>query len=243
PAGTYAATLQIQDSHALTNIVSHPVSVTALGGGGAGAPPGFGLLDPTILQAHGPIYIGSNAGFTSANGVRSGTGTVADPYIISDWFIDGNLYTTTQAMLWIESTNAYVVVQNVRISNLAGTNQWEAFQIGHWPAILTTQHVTLRHNAVENAQHAYGFGIREGSTDILVDANYVQLDATFEWVYGIETDRNVHGVTITGNYVNAHTGGLFHTGGIPLGDVPVTDARRTTGVGAPHNPVTNATAS
>src|SRR5439155_26755562 len=34
------------------------------------------------------------------------------------------------------------------------------------PAILTTQHVTFRHNAVENAQHAYGFGIREGSTDI-----------------------------------------------------------------------------
>src|SRR2546427_1010816 len=243
PAGTYAATLQIQDSHALTNIVSHPVSVTALGGGGAGAPPGFGLLDPTILQAHGPIYIGSNAGFTSANGVRSGTGTVADPYIISDWFIDGNLYTTTQAMLWIESTNAYVVVQNVRISNLAGTNQWEAFQIGQWPEILTTQHVTLRHNSVENAQHAYGFGIREGSTDILVEANYVQLNTNVEWVNGIETDRNVHGVTITGNYVNAYTSGAFHSVGIQLGDVHVTDARRTTNVVATHNTIVNATAA
>src|SRR5438552_3843738 len=166
--GTYAVTLQIQDSHALTNIVSHAVSVTTLGGAGAGAPPGFGLLDPSVLQAHGPIYIGSNADFTSANGVRSGTGTIADPYIISNWFIDGNLYSTNQVMLWIESTNAYAVVQNVRIANLVGTNQWEAFQVGHWPAILTTQHVTFRHNAVENAQHAYGFGIREGSTDILV---------------------------------------------------------------------------
>src|SRR5438445_1183645 len=153
--GTYAVTLQIQDSHALTNIVSHAVSVTTLGGGGAGAPPGFGLLDPSALQAHGPIYIGSNAEFTSANGVRSGTGTLADPYSISNWFIDGNLYSTTQVMLWIESTNAYVVVQNVRIANLVGTNQWEAFQVGHWPAILTTQHVTFRHNAVEKAQHAY----------------------------------------------------------------------------------------
>ena len=241
--GTYAVTLQIQDSHALTNIVSHAVSVTTLGGAGAGAPPGFGLLDPSVLQAHGPIYIGSNADFTSANGVRSGTGTIADPYIISNWFIDGNLYSTTQVMFWIESTNAYAVVQNVRIANLVGTNQWEAFQVGHWPAILTTQHVTFRHNAVENAQHAYGFGIREGSTDILVEANYVQLDANFEWVYGIETDRNVHGVTITGNYVNAHTSGIFHTGGIQLGDVHVTDARRTTGVVATHNTVVNATAS
>src|SRR5437870_2129840 len=241
--GTYAVTLQIQDSHALANILSHAVSVTTLGSGGAGAPPGFGLLDPSVLQAHGPIYIGSNADFTAANGVRSGTGTIVDPYIISNWFIDGNLYSTTQVMLWIESTNAYVVVQNVRIANLVGTNQWEAFQVGHWPAILTTQHVTFRHNAVENAQHAYGFGIREGSTDILVEANYVQLDATFEWVYGIETDRNVHAVTITGNYVNAHTGGIFHTGGIQLGDVHVTDARRTTNVVATHNTVVNATAS
>ena len=240
--GAYAVTLQIQDSHALTNIVSHAVSVTTLGTGGAGAPPGFGLLDSSVLQAHGPIYIGSNADFTSANGVRSGTGTIADPYIISNWFIDGNLYSTDQVMFWIESTNAYVVVQNVRIANLVGTNQWEAFQVGHWPAILTTQHVTFRHNAVENAQHAYGFGIREGSTDILVEANYVQLDATFEWVYGIETDRNVHGVTITGNYVNAHTSGIFHTGGLQLGDVHVTDARRTTGVVATHNTIVNATA-
>src|SRR5207249_10616649 len=93
--GTYAVTLQIQDSHALTNIVSHAVSCTTLGGAGAGAPPGFGLLDPSVLQPHGPIYIGSNADFTSANGGRSGTGTIADPHTISHWSIDGNLYSTT----------------------------------------------------------------------------------------------------------------------------------------------------
>src|SRR5207247_10819127 len=108
-------TLPIPDSPALTNIVSHVVSVTTRGAAGAAAPPGFGLLDPAVLQAHGPIYIGSNADFTSANGVRSGTGTIADPYIISTWFIDGNLSSTTQVMFWIESTNAYAVVQNVRI--------------------------------------------------------------------------------------------------------------------------------
>src|SRR5206468_2384948 len=84
---------------------------------------------------------------------------------------------TTQVMVWIESTNLYVVVENNRIANLAGTNQWEAFQVGHWPAILATQHVTFRHNSVENAQHAYGFGIREGSTDIHIEANYVGLDS------------------------------------------------------------------
>src|SRR5439155_895646 len=193
------------------------------------------------LQPHGPIAILANTDFTAANGVRSWTGTATDPFVISDWFIDGNLYTTTQVMVWIESTNLYVVVENNRITNLAGTNQWEAFQVGHWPAILTTQHVTFRHNSVENAQHAYGFGIREGSTDIHIEANYVGLDSTYEWLYGIEADRNVHDVTVFGNFVNAYTSGTFHTTGIQLGDVHIDDARRTTGVIAIHNTVVNAT--
>ncbi len=234
--------LQIQDSHGFSDTDSKAVSVFAAGGGGVGAPPGYGLTDPSILQAHGPIYIGSDAQFTAANGVRSGTGTIADPYIISNWFIDGNLYASSQAMLWIEGTSSYVVIENVRISNLVGTNQWEAFQLGHWPATISTQHVTIRHNEVVNAQHAYGIAIREGSSDIHIEANYVQLEANFDWVYGIATDRGVHGITVYGNYVNAHTSGTFHTVGIHLSDYHVTDARRATGMAAIQNTVVNATA-
>src|SRR6058998_2835135 len=241
-SGTYTVSLQIQDSHGFSDTDSKAVSVFATGGGGVGAPPGYGLTDPSILQAHGPIYIGSDAQFTAANGVRSGTGTIADPYIISNWFIDGNLYASSQAMLWIEGTSSYVVIENVRIANLAGTNQWEAFQLGHWPATISTQHVTIRHNEVVNAQHAYGIAIREGSSDVHVEANYVQLEANFDWVYGIATDRGVHGITVFGNYVNAHTSGTFHTVGIHLSDYHVTDARRATGMVAIQNTVVNATA-
>src|SRR6059036_2548625 len=241
-AGTYTVKLEIQDSHGFSDTDSRVVSVFASGGGGVGAPPGYGLTDPTALQAHGPIYIGSDTQFTAANGVRSGTGTIADPYVISDWLIDGNLYTGAQAMLWIEGTSSYVVIQNVKISNLAGVNQWEAFQLGHWPATITTQHVTIRHNAVENAQHAYGIAVREGSSDVHVEANYVQLEANFDWVYGIATDRGVHDITVFGNYVNAHTSGTFHTVGIHLSDFHVTDARRATGMVATRNTVANATA-
>ena len=241
-SGTYTVSLQIQDSHGFSDTDSKAVSVFAAGGGGVGAPPGYGLTDPSILQAHGPIYIGSDAQFTAANGVRSGTGTIADPYIISNWFIDGNLYASSQAMLWIEGTSSYVVIENVRISNLVGTNQWEAFQLGHWPATISTQHVTIRHNEVVNAQHAYGIAIREGSSDIHIEANYVQLEANFDWVYGIATDRGVHGITVYGNYVNAHTSGTFHTVGIHLSDYHVTDARRATGMAAIQNTVVNATA-
>jgi len=241
-SGTYTVKLEIQDSNGFSDTDSKVISVFASGGGGVGAPPGYGLTDPSILQPHGPIYIGSDAQFTAANGVRSGTGTITDPYVISNWFIDGNLYASTQAMLWIEGTSSYVVIENVKISNLAGTNQWEAFQLGHWPATITTQHVTIRHNAVENAQHAYGIAVREGSSDIHVEANYVQLETNFDWVYGIATDRGVHDVTIFGNYVNAHTSGTWHTVGIHLSDFHVTDARRATGVVAMRNTVVNATA-
>src|SRR5207249_4170683 len=129
----------------------------------------------------------------------------------------------------------FPLVHPVKISNLAGVNQWEAFQLGHWPATLTTQHVTIRHNAVENAQHAYGIAVREGSSDVHVEANYVQLEANFDWVYGIATDRGVHDITVFGNYVNAHTSGTFHTVGIHLSDFHVTDARRATGMVALRN--------
>src|SRR5438046_9751892 len=74
-----------------------------------------------------------------------------------------------------------------------------------------------------------------------IEANVVGLDSTYEWLDGIETDRNVHDVTVFGNYVNAYTGGTFHTTGLQLGDVHVDDTRRTTGVIAIHNPVVNAT--
>jgi len=240
--GTYMVKLEIQDSSGFSAMQSQGVLVIDLQGNGAGAPPGYGLTDLTKQQPHAPIAIIGNAGFTAASGVRSGTGTAADPYIISDWFIDGNSYASTQAMLWIESTDAYVVIENVRITNLVGTNQWEGIQLGHWPATVSTQHVTIRHNSVENARHAYGIAIRSGSSDIHVEANYVALDANFEWVFGIATDRGVHDVTVSGNYVNAYTSGTFHTGGIHLGDTYVDDASRATGVIASRNTVVNATA-
>src|SRR5947209_4915442 len=241
-SGSYTGKLEIQDSHGFSDTDSRVITVFASGGGGVGAPPGYGLTNPSVLQAHGPIYIGSDAQFTAANGVRSGTGTITDPYVISNCFIDGNLYASVQALLWIGGTSSYVVIENVRIANLAGTNQWEAFQLGHWPATVSTQHVTIRHNSVENAQHAYGIAVREGSSDVHVEANYVQLEANFDWVYGIATDRGVHGITIFGNYVNAHTSGIWHTVGIHLSDYHVTDARRATGMVAMRNTVVNATA-
>jgi hypothetical protein len=219
------------------------VSVTEAAWIDVGAPPGFGLTDPSILENHLPIYIGNNGAFTWDNGVRRGTGAPADPYIISNWYIDGSFYPGTSALIWIESTNAYVVIENNKIVNLYDGNQWEAIQLGHYPAILSTSHVTIRNNLIVNSGHAYGIAVREGSTDVRIEANYVQLDANVDHVFGIEADRNVHDVTIIGNYVNAYTGGTFLTEGIHIGDIHIDDARRGTNVVARRNTVVNATAA
>jgi hypothetical protein len=62
-----------------------------------------------LLASHAPIFIGSDANFTAANGVTGGTGTVADPYIIEGWDIgaqgaDG---------LILRYTTAHVILRNL----------------------------------------------------------------------------------------------------------------------------------
>src|SRR3989449_7061702 len=46
------------------------------------------LGPPASSNSHAPIFIDGNSGFTHANGVRSGSGTASDPYVISNWDID-----------------------------------------------------------------------------------------------------------------------------------------------------------
>ncbi len=86
------------------------------------------LLPATVLvvparastyQPHSPITIDGNAGFTSANGVTGGSGTLSDPYIIQGWDINAsgigccNAY--GNAGLVIEHTNASFIVRNVYV--------------------------------------------------------------------------------------------------------------------------------
>ena len=69
-----------------------------------------------LHEVHDSIEISSNIEFTSENGVRSGSGTESDPYIISNWTItyDGISLTTTG--IHIASTTAYCIIQDCIIS-------------------------------------------------------------------------------------------------------------------------------
>jgi parallel beta-helix repeat protein len=62
-------------------------------------------------QPHSSIVIITNAGFTSKNGVTSGTGTPSDPYIISGWDINA----LTVNGITVFNSTAYFNIRNVHI--------------------------------------------------------------------------------------------------------------------------------
>ena len=58
---------------------------------------------------HAPIYIGSNSEFTAANGVVAGSGTQADPYVISGWSINAG---AADYGIYIDHTTSYFIIKN-----------------------------------------------------------------------------------------------------------------------------------
>ncbi len=76
------------------------------------------LPTAVALQSHSVISINGNSGFTAANGVTSGTGTAADPYVISGW--DINVFTSGTSAeystcIQIQNATAYFVVSGISV--------------------------------------------------------------------------------------------------------------------------------
>jgi len=80
---------------------------------------------------HTPILIDGDGGFTSANGVRSGTGIATDPYVISDWDIDASTSTFGSGIL-MRHTTAHFVIRNVYVHS--GLKGYDSFYGGCDPA-------------------------------------------------------------------------------------------------------------
>jgi parallel beta-helix repeat protein len=62
------------------------------------------------LTSHDPINIEGNAGFTAANGVVGGSGTVGDPYIIEGWDIKAE--NENVVLIDIDNTTAHFIIRN-----------------------------------------------------------------------------------------------------------------------------------
>ncbi|HYS99770.1 MAG TPA: PKD domain-containing protein [Thermoplasmata archaeon] len=59
---------------------------------------------------HGPILIDGDTNFTQENGVRNGSGTADDPFVIRDWGIWSSYYPPA---IEVRNTRAFVVIFNV----------------------------------------------------------------------------------------------------------------------------------
>ncbi|MEM4308888.1 MAG: NosD domain-containing protein [Thermoplasmata archaeon] len=75
---------------------------------------GDGYSSVRDLTLHPPIHISDNTEFNASNGVSAGSGTAADPYIISDLEIDaqGGAFG-----IYIEFTNVYFRIVNCTVYN------------------------------------------------------------------------------------------------------------------------------
>src|SRR5213594_2045325 len=213
-----------------------------------------GLANPVALEPHGPIHITSDDGFNASNGIRNGTGTAADPYLMSDWLFDAALYPNSSAMIWLENTDMHVIVQNCRVIHLDTVGeQFEAFYLGKYPGesmtpiigpptIDLTSNVTFLDNDIDS-RYGYGIQIAEGSSNILAKGNHITIHpdnvSGRDWIYGINVARNTHVVTIEDNVVNAASS-LYITIGIHLSDYYVSEQRRASQLVARNNTVIDA---
>ncbi len=89
-------------------------------------------LAATAQDAHEPIRIQSDAEFQgpdilTGNGVRGGSGTADDPYVISDWRIQAS---TGQPAIFIHGTTVHVLIQNVTVDVAPGTEASLLFLTG-----------------------------------------------------------------------------------------------------------------
>ena len=213
-----------------------------------------GLANPLALQPHPPIHITKDAGFNAANGTRSGSGTAADPYIISDWLFDGSLYPNSTAMMWLENTDKHVIVRNCQVIHLDTVGkQFDAFYVGKYPGenmtpiigpptIDLTSNVTFLDNDIDS-RYGYGIQISEGSSNVLVSGNRITVHpdnvSGRDWIYGINVARGTHNVTVEDNLVNAASS-LYITIGIHLSDYYVSEQRRASRLVARNNTVIDA---
>ena len=114
--------------------------------------------------SHSPIRINSNADFTAANGVVSGSGTKDDPYIISGWDIDAHGAGTA---IYIGNTTAYFVVENCVLNN-ASYNETPYFT----GAGITLYNVTNGViSNISSSNSKYGVYLYESSENIIENSN------------------------------------------------------------------------
>jgi parallel beta-helix repeat protein len=172
----------------------------------------------TTYQPHSPITIDGNAGFTSANGVTGGSGTLSDPYIIQGWDINAsgigccNAY--GNAGIDIQHTNASFIIRNVYVHQGLPVDEGISLRLvsnGFVENTLTSKdyfgivvassnNVTVTGNTVLS-NNPYGIYLYQ-TTNSVVNANYVESNNVGIFLFSanmtIVSNNNVQDSTVIG---------------------------------------------
>ncbi len=166
----------------LTVLLVSGSAFVALAGAHAASPP-----SPPALAVHAPILIEGNAAFTSANGVTSGSGTAAKPYMIQGWEIDANMSTALE----IRNTTAYFLVQLVTVTAVPGSGTYGVVLDNVTNARIFNVNVTANWVAIRVV----------GSTAVNISASFIRA-----WSHAAVEGEDSMGLSITTSSLIAPSG-------------------------------------
>ncbi len=155
------------------------------------------------LRPRGPIVITNNNEFTHDNGVKSGSGSFKDPYIIEGWKITGHLDWMCRSCIYINNTDKHFIIRNNYL------NDSGLCQIG--AAGIRSSNVTngtIENNTITQDDYYNMYGIMlEYSSNISIINNRIlnSSDAAFIILY---SQNN----TITNNICNNNRMGIYSIG-------------------------------
>ena len=151
--GDYTVSARSFDGNDYSEIVSNEISV-----------------DHPELEAHSPIVITGNAGFTPANGVRSGTGTEGDPFIIERWEIT----TEDGDGISISDTTAHVLIRLCHI-------YWPEAQDSDTDGIVLSNAVNVRVADCRFERNYYQINVKQGSKVEVKGCLFLDTDSGEIW--------------------------------------------------------------
>ena len=143
--------------------------------------------------SHQPIVIVGNSGFTAANGVTTGTGTSADPFIISGWEI-----AVTSNGISIQGTTAAFKITSCKFTGMTGAANGIALQDAHNGTIILND-ISGIINAI-SVQDGTDIGISQNTLKTFTNGVAVQ-DSLNVNIFQNTIDTGTNGISSQDNKV------------------------------------------
>ena len=137
-------------------------------------------IDAIVSYNRNPIRINSDGDFNVGNGVSSGSGTLGDPYIIKDWYIDA---TGFGCGIFIGNTTAHFEIYDCVVHDASGIPSQYYYNTGIY------LHNTLYGNITDNFVYNCDLGA------FITDSSYtnISLNEVYDCTDGIICDISDNG--------------------------------------------------